>query len=77
MLIDVITEVLGQIRRAKTTAKRSMRAAVATLTVADTPERIAALLLAEDDLCDAGGIQALVTVPSDQFAVTVELAPED
>jgi hypothetical protein len=71
------TEVLVQIRRAKTTEKRSMRAVVANLTVADTPDRITALLSAEDDLCDAGGVQALVTTPSDQLAVTVELAPED
>ena len=54
-----------------------MRAVVATLTVADTADRIAALLSAEDDLCDAGGVQQLVTTPSDQLAVTVELAPED
>ncbi len=77
LVLDVATEVLVQIRRAKTTEKRSMRAVVATLTVADTADRIAALLSAEDDVCDAGGVQALVTTPSDQSAVTVELAPED
>jgi valyl-tRNA synthetase len=76
-VLDMATEVLVQIRRAKTTEKRSMRAVVANLTVADTPDRITALLSAEDDLCDAGGVQALVTTPSDQLAVTVELAPED
>ena len=43
-VLEVVAEVLGQVRRAKTAAKRSMRAPVATLTVADTPERLAALL---------------------------------
>ena len=43
-VLEVVAEVLGQVRRAKTTQKRSMRAAVATLTVADTAGRIAALL---------------------------------
>ncbi len=55
-VLEVVADVLGQVRRAKTTGKRSMRWPVATLTVADTAERIAALLSAEDDLRDAGGV---------------------
>ena len=73
-VLEVVTEVLGQVRRAKTTAKRSMRWPVATLTVTDTAERIAALLAAEDDLRDAGGVTTLVTTESDRFEVRVELA---
>jgi hypothetical protein len=73
----VVAEVLGQVRRAKTTEKRSMRWTVATLTVADTPERIAALLSAEDDLRDAGRVTTLVTVESDRAEVRVELAEEE
>jgi valyl-tRNA synthetase len=76
-VLDVVAEVLGQVRRAKTTQKRSMRAAVTTLTVADTPERIAALLSAEDDLRDAGGVITLVTTEADQSAIEVELSEED
>ncbi len=75
-VLEVLAEVLGQIRRAKTTEKRSMRWPVATLTVADTAERIAALLSAEDDLRDAGGVVTLVTLESDQAEVRVELAEE-
>jgi valyl-tRNA synthetase len=73
----VAAEVLGQVRRAKTTAKRSMRSPVAAVAVADTPERIAALRLAEDDLRDAGGIATVDTTPAAEFAVEVELAHED
>ena len=42
-VLDVVSEVLGQVRRAKTGAKRSMRAPVALLTVTDRPDRLAAL----------------------------------
>jgi valyl-tRNA synthetase len=76
-VLDVVAEVLGQVRRAKTTEKRSMRWPVATLTVADTGERIAALLAAEGDLRDAGSVTTLVTVESDHFEVRVELAAEE
>jgi len=76
-VLEVLAEVLGQIRRAKTTEKRSMRWPVATLTVADTADRIAALLSAEDDLRDAGGVVTLVTVESDVPEVRVELADEE
>jgi hypothetical protein len=54
-----------------------MRSPVATLTVADSAPRIAALLSAEDDLRDAGGVVTLVTRESDEPAVLVELAPEE
>ena len=76
-VLDVVAEVLGQVRQAKTTAKRSMRSPVATLTVADTTGRIAALLSAEDDLRDAGGVITLVTAEADEPAVEVELAAEE
>ncbi len=61
-VLEVAAEVLGLVRRAKTTAKRSMRAQVARLTVTDTPARLEALAAAEGDLRDAGGVVELVTV---------------
>jgi len=76
-VLDIVAGVLGRIRQAKSTAKRSMRSPVATLTVADTPGRIAALLSAGDDLRDAGGVITLNTVESDEPAIEVELAPEE
>jgi hypothetical protein len=45
--------------------------------VADSAERIAALLSAEDDLRDAGGVVTLLTTEADQPMVEVELADEE
>ena len=67
---------LGLVRRAKTTAKRSMRAPVARLTVTDTPARLEALAAAEGDVRDAGGVVELVTRAGDGSEVEVELAEE-
>jgi valyl-tRNA synthetase len=76
-VLEVTAAVLGQIRREKTTAKRSMRSEVAVLTVADSAARIAALHLAEDDLKDAGGVLSLQTVVADEPSITVVLADEE
>ncbi|HEY3941853.1 MAG TPA: valine--tRNA ligase [Acidimicrobiales bacterium] len=59
-VLDVAAEVLGAVRRAKTAAKRSMRARVARLEVLDRSGRLDALRAARADLVDAGGIQELV-----------------
>jgi valyl-tRNA synthetase len=75
-VLEVVSEVLGHIRRAKTGAKRSMRAPVAVLTVTDGPARLAALARAEDDLRDAGGVVDLVTHEGDEALVDVVLADE-
>jgi valyl-tRNA synthetase len=76
LVLEVTSEVLGRIRHAKTAAKRSMRATVASLTVADTPERLAALLAAEGDLREAGGVVSLTTVEAEELRVDVVLADE-
>ena len=73
---EVTGEVLGEVRRAKTEAKRSMRAPVARVVVRDTPERIAALQLALDDLKEAGSVREVVLVQSDG-ASDVEVALAD
>lgn len=54
-------EVLGRVRKAKSDAKVSMRAEVDTVTVTDTPARLAALALVTGDVSDAGKVAALVT----------------
>jgi valyl-tRNA synthetase len=76
-VLEVTAAVLGQIRREKTTAKRSMRSQVALLTVTDSAARIAALRLAEDDLADAGGVLSLQTVVADEPSIAIELADEE
>ncbi len=75
-VLAVAGEVLGLVRKAKSEARRSMRAAVDSVVVTDTPERLAVLARAADDLCAAGAIAELTTVEGDAFAVDVTLAPE-
>jgi valyl-tRNA synthetase len=75
-VLDVTAEVLSAIRRAKTAAKRSMRAPVARLTVVDSPERLALLAEAEGDLRDAGGVVEMTTRHG-EASVEVELAAEE
>ncbi len=74
----VATEVLGRIRKAKSDAKVSMRADVATVTVTDAGDRLTALALVADDVRDAGKVDTLATVdggPDAELTVDVELAP--
>jgi valyl-tRNA synthetase len=73
-VLDVVSSVLGDIRRTKTEAKVSMRAPVAQLVVVDDPLRLALLAEAEGDLREAGGVVKLVTQPGPP-EVRVELAP--
>ncbi|HEX3980234.1 MAG TPA: class I tRNA ligase family protein, partial [Acidimicrobiales bacterium] len=77
LVLEVASDVLGQVRKAKTEAKRSMRWPVTTLTVVDTAGRIAALRSAEEDLRDAGGVVDLVTIEGDEAGVVVQLADEE
>jgi valyl-tRNA synthetase len=75
-VLTVVSEVLAQVRRAKTSEKRSMRAGVSELIVSGPPDVLAATEAARDDLIDAGGVATLTLVAADEFAVTVMLAPE-
>jgi valyl-tRNA synthetase len=75
-VLAVAAAVLGEVRKAKSEAKRSMRADIAAATVTDTPERLALLALAADDVRSAGRIASLATEPGEALAVTVELAPD-
>ena len=81
-LLDIASEVLGAIRRAKTTAKQSMRADVASVTVTGTPAQLGLVSLVASDLCEAGRVARLDTTERDDsssspLAVDVELAPDE
>jgi valyl-tRNA synthetase len=68
-------DVLGEVRRAKTLAGRSLRTEASRVAVADRPERLAVLAEAADDLRRAGRIAELALgPPADIATVTVELA---
>jgi valyl-tRNA synthetase len=75
--LTVTAEVLGAVRRAKTSAKRSMRARVARLIVSGPPDVLAAVEAARRDLIDAGGVDELVLEDGPELAVTVELAENE
>ncbi len=76
--LEVTADVLREVRKAKSQAKRPMRAPVARVLVRDTAERLAALALGEDDLLQAGSIERLEKASAEdgEFAVEVELAED-
>ncbi len=77
--LELAADVLREVRKAKSQARRPMRAPVARALVRDTAERLAALELAVEDLRQAGAIEAIDSVEiddADEFAVEVELAEE-
>jgi valyl-tRNA synthetase len=74
--LALAADVLHEVRKAKSQARRPMRAPVTRAVVHDTAERLAALELAADDLRLAGSIETIESVVAEQFAVEVELAQE-
>ncbi|HEY8060433.1 MAG TPA: valine--tRNA ligase, partial [Acidimicrobiales bacterium] len=75
LVTEVASAVLSEIRKAKTEAGVSLRADVESVVVRDTPERLAALALAADDVQDAAKAAALTTEEDDTFSVSVTLTP--
>ena len=75
-VLSVAAEVLGAVRREKTTHKRSMRARVARLTVTGPAATLAAVEAARGDIVDAGGVDELAVAEGDTLSVEVELAEE-
>ena len=72
----VAAAVLGEVRRAKSEAKRPLRAEVLRATVTDTRERIAVLATVVDDVRAAGRVSELITAEGPDLSVDCELAPE-
>jgi valyl-tRNA synthetase len=76
LALQLTAEVLAEVRKAKSQARRPMRAPVARVLVRDTPERLEALALGAEDLRQAGAIERLETEPAEELSVEVELAEE-
>ncbi|MGD0895958.1 MAG: valine--tRNA ligase [Acidimicrobiales bacterium] len=77
-LLDDVGTVLGAVRRAKTAAKRSMRARCAHVVVVAPSATLGLLRLGEDDLVAAGVIDDLeLRTGEGEIDVSVELAPAD
>jgi valyl-tRNA synthetase len=77
LALQAAADVLHEVRKAKSAARRPMRAPVRSLVVHDTPERLDALALADGDLRGAGVIEGLQRREAEEFAVEVELAEEE
>ncbi len=74
---EVAAWVLGEVRRAKALAKRSLRTTARRVVVRDSEERLKLLQGAERDVREAGSVAALEVVEADEPSVEVELAPPD
>ena len=75
--LTVTAEVLSEVRKAKSQARRKMRAPVRLVRVHAPAERLAALALGEGDLLQAGAIERIETAESEELAVEVELAEDE
>ena len=73
----VAAAVLGEVRRAKSEAKRPLRTEVLRATVTDTAERLAVLADVAGDVRAAGRITELATVEGAGLRVQASLASED
>jgi valyl-tRNA synthetase len=76
LALTVTAEVLREVRKAKTAARRPMRAPVKRALVSDTAERLSALELGLDDLILAGSIEQLERAEGPGLSVEVELDQE-
>jgi valyl-tRNA synthetase len=74
-LLEPVSEVLAQVRRAKTEAKTNQRAAVAELRIVAPTTLHPGLQAASADLSAAGTIASITLVAGDALATDVTLAP--
>ncbi len=77
LALAVTADVLREVRKAKSQAKRPMRAPVKLVRVHDTAERLAAFGLGEDDLLQAGSVERLEKLASDDGELVVEVELEE
>jgi valyl-tRNA synthetase len=77
LALEVSADVLREVRKAKSQAKRPMRAPVARVLVCDLPARVEALALGADDLRGAGAIELIDTEEGPELSVEVTLAEEN
>jgi len=72
-ILDAAAEVLTELHRAKTSARRSLRTDVDRLVIEDAGDRVAALLAVEDDLRQAGRVADLVLREAPERQIEIEL----
>lgn len=74
---EVVAEVLSEVRKAKSSAQRSLATDVMLLAVSDTEERLGLLAQVEQELRDAGRVRNLTMSQADSLSVKVELVPAE
>ncbi len=77
LALELAADVLREVRKAKSEARRPMRAPVARVEVTLPESHLPALELGREDLIAAGTIEQLQAVPGEELSVVVELADED
>ena len=75
-VLDAAVEVLAQIRKSKTEAKRGMRTRVKRLIVTAPPQRLVKLGAGGQDLRNAGNVEEMITREG-EWGVEVELEDEE
>jgi valyl-tRNA synthetase len=76
-VLAVASDALAAVRKAKSDARRKLRAPVERAAIYDTPDRLASLAAARDDFQAAGNLQTLNLILSDRFSVEIDLADAD
>jgi valyl-tRNA synthetase len=76
-LLPLAGQVLSELRRTKTEAKKALRTPISTATITDTAEKLALLEPALADLREASAADELLTAVGDELAVTAQLAEVD
>jgi valyl-tRNA synthetase len=74
-VLDAIGAVLVEVRRAKTTERRSQRSVVERLLIADTAEQLGRIRAGATDLRNASSVVDLVLEEAAERRIVVELAP--
>jgi valyl-tRNA synthetase len=77
VVYEVAAWVLGEVRKAKALAKRSLRSDVERIVVRDAGDRLTVLRGVERDVREAGNVGAVETAEADEPGVEVLLAPPD
>ena len=73
LVLTVAGEVLAEVRKAKSTAKTSMKTPVTSLVVTDSPERLALVSLAQADIVNAGVVSGELSLVEGEPAIEVTL----
>lgn len=73
---EITSEVLAQVRKAKSESQRRLNSEVAAALITDTPKRLALMKLVRDDLKAAGNIAELTWREGADFSMEIAFAEE-